>query len=63
MIRFFAGLLGGFVLAIAALFAGAAYIGQSDNDGWIEAVQFEQACQDPTVEGSKRIECHDGQRR
>ena len=63
MIRFFAGLVGGFVLAVAALFVGAAYMGQSDDEGWTEAVQFEQACQDPAVEGSKKIECRDAQRR
>jgi hypothetical protein len=63
MIRFFAGLVGGFVLSIAALFAGAAFMGQSDDDSWIEAVQFERACQDPAVEGSKKIECRDAQGR
>ncbi len=64
IIRFIAGLVGGFVLSIAALVGGAAYMAQNYDDGWIEALQFEQACQDPTVDkGTKAIECLDAQRR
>jgi tetrahydromethanopterin S-methyltransferase subunit D len=63
MTRFVAGLIGGLLGGIAAMFLAAFYLGQADDDSWMEAVQVEQACQDLAVDKAKEIDCRDLRRR